>query len=55
LQRQVLEASLEFWRTDQLGYSDPEAWQNMHDLLVKMGMIASPLDINQAFSNEFVK
>ena len=55
LQRQVLDASLEFWRTDQLGYSDPEAWQNMHDLLVKMGMIAPQVDINQAFSNEFVK
>lgn len=54
LQHQVLEASLVFWRTEKMGYSNPESWQNMHDLLLKMGLIATPLNLEQAFSNEFI-
>jgi NitT/TauT family transport system substrate-binding protein len=54
VQMQVLTTSIEFWKAKQIGYSDPQAWQNMNDLLVKMGQIKSPLDVSQAFTNAFV-
>src|SRR4030065_692252 len=42
LQRAVLAASIEFWRSDRPGYSDPAAWENMHALLLQMGLLAGP-------------
>ena len=54
VQRQVLAASIELWRAERLGYSDPQAWQNMHDLLLQMELISQPLDLTGAFSNDFL-
>jgi NitT/TauT family transport system substrate-binding protein len=54
VQRQVLDASIELWIAQQPGYSDPQAWQNMHDLLQQMSLLAEPLDIACAFSNEYL-
>lgn len=54
VQMQVLLTSIEFWGTDRIGYSDPQAWENMNDLLVKMGLIAAPVDLSKAVTNEFV-
>lgn len=55
IQRQVLDASILFWQAERLGYSSPQAWENMHDLLLDMGLLAEPLDINQAYTNEFIE
>ncbi len=54
VQRQVLQASLEFWRADRLGYSDPAAWDNMQAVLLSMGLLEQPIDISQAHTNQFV-
>jgi len=54
VQMQILNTSIEFWKADRIGYSDPQAWSNMNDLLVKMKLISKPEDINKAFTNEFV-
>jgi NitT/TauT family transport system substrate-binding protein len=54
LQRRILDASIEFWKADQPGYSDPQAWQNMQELLLAMGLLAEPLDLAAAFSNEYL-
>ena len=54
LQRQILDASIEFWRADRLGYSDPQAWQNMQEVLLAMGLLAEPLELAEAFSNEYL-
>jgi len=54
VQRQVLAASIEFWRADRLGYSDPQAWANMQQVLVEMGSLTGPIDIERAFSNDFL-
>lgn len=53
-QMQVLNTSIEFWRADRIGYSDPQAWENMNDLLVRMGQIPEPVDLSRAFTNEFI-
>ncbi len=54
VQKQVLARSIEMWKADRLGYSDPNAWSNMNDLLVKMGLLSAPLDVSKAFTNDFV-
>ena len=55
IQRQVLEATLEFWRAEQPGVSHPEAWENMQKVLLDMRLLTEPLDLQQAFTNEFVE
>jgi NitT/TauT family transport system substrate-binding protein len=55
VQREVLAASIQFWETERPGYSDPQAWQNMHDLLLDMGLISRSLDLDRAFTNDFVE
>ncbi len=54
LQRRILDASIEFWKADRLGYSDPQAWQNMQELLLGMGLLSDPLELDKAFSNEYL-
>lgn len=54
VQKQVLLTSIELWKTDHIGLSDPQAWSNMNDLLVKMGQLSEPLDVSKAFTNDFV-
>jgi NitT/TauT family transport system substrate-binding protein len=54
VQRQVLAASIEIWKADRPGFSDPQAWQNMHDLLLQIDLLAAPLDLGAAFSNSFL-
>lgn len=54
IQKEVLARSIEFWKAERLGYSNAAAWENMRDLLLKMGLLTAPLDVNAAFTNEFV-
>jgi NitT/TauT family transport system substrate-binding protein len=55
VQREVLTASLLFWQTDRLGYSNAAAWENMQSILLDMGLLSQPLNIDQAYTNEFVE
>ncbi|MCB0120322.1 MAG: ABC transporter substrate-binding protein [Anaerolineales bacterium] len=54
VQMQILNTSIEFWKADRIGYSDPQSWENMNNLLVMMGQIPNPVDLSKAFTNEFV-
>jgi NitT/TauT family transport system substrate-binding protein len=40
--------------SQRLGYSDPQAWENMQDVLLDMGLITEKLDLSKAFTNEFI-
>ncbi len=53
-QMEVLTRSIALWKTDRLGYSDPQAWQNMQDTLLKMKLLKQPLDLGQAYTNQFI-
>jgi NitT/TauT family transport system substrate-binding protein len=54
VQRQVLATSIEQWKAERLGYSDPRAWENMRNILLEMGLIGKEVDLNEGFTNEFV-
>jgi NitT/TauT family transport system substrate-binding protein len=51
VQMEVLQTSMELWRADTLGYSNPEGWENMQQVLLQNGLLESPIDLNQAFTN----
>lgn len=52
--RGVLNASIEFWKAERLGYSDPASWENMQRVLIEMGLLEGPIDLSQAFTNEYL-
>jgi NitT/TauT family transport system substrate-binding protein len=54
IQKQVLATSIEIWQLEQPGYSDPQAWQNMQDILLKMGLLKQALDLNKAYHNDLL-
>jgi NitT/TauT family transport system substrate-binding protein len=53
--RDVLEASLDFWRAGTLGFTDGQSWQRTQDLLIEMGLLDQPVaDLENAYTNDFV-
>jgi NitT/TauT family transport system substrate-binding protein len=55
IQKEVLATSIALWQLDPPGYTDLVAWENMQSVLLEMGLLAEPLDLTLAFSNEFTK
>lgn len=54
VQKQVLERSIALWKADVPGRSDAQAWQNMQDTLLAMGLLKQQQDLTQAFSNNYL-
>ncbi len=54
VQKQILTTSIEQWNAQRLGYSDPQAWENMQNVLLDMGLLSEKQDLSKAFTNEFV-
>jgi NitT/TauT family transport system substrate-binding protein len=54
VQKAVLSASVEYWKSDHAGATSPEAWQNMQKLLMDMGLLQKELDLTKAYSNEYL-
>jgi NitT/TauT family transport system substrate-binding protein len=54
VQMEILKSSMAYWQTDQPGFSKPQAWENMQKTLLGMGLLAQPLELDKAYTNEFV-
>jgi len=54
LQKEVLAESIKLWQTEQPGYSDPAAWENMQAVMLEMGLLKSPLELEKVFTNDFL-
>ena len=61
VQMEILKTSIDFWRpkgtegTGELGKSDLDAWVNMQQVLIDMGLLSGSLDLEAAYTNEFVE
>ena len=54
VQFKVLETSIELYLAPRLGFSDPSGWVNMQEVLLEMGLMEQPLDLELAFTNQFI-
>lgn len=54
-QRDVLNASIEMWKTDKIGESNPANWQTTVDVLKQMGLLTTDVDMSKIFTNQFVE
>ena len=54
VEKQVLLATIDLWKTDHLGYSSPAAWQNMEAALLDTKLLTAPVDVSKAYTNAFV-
>jgi NitT/TauT family transport system substrate-binding protein len=54
IQFDVLLASIELWDADVLGQSDLASWELTRDVLTNMGLLDEELDVEAAFTNDFL-
>lgn len=54
VQRAVLEATLDYWRGEPLGASDPLAWQTTAQAMEEAELLTNPVDVEEAFTNEYL-
>ena len=54
-QRQVLDASIELWRTDALGLSSQNAWEDSVNFMQDSGFLENPVAVDELFTNQFVE
>lgn len=54
LEQQVLAATIALWTSERVGYSDDAAWQGMQQTLLEAGLLQSPLDLTQAYTNDYL-
>ena len=55
IQKEVLSASIDLWRTDKIGQIDPTSWQNMADTLQNMNLLVNETDVSDAYTTQFIK
>jgi NitT/TauT family transport system substrate-binding protein len=54
VQKKILALSIDLWKGPKLGYSDEKAWDNMQQLLLKMGQIKQAQDLSKLYSNGYL-
>jgi NitT/TauT family transport system substrate-binding protein len=54
IQMAVLTNSIDLWKADVIGLSDPEAWQLTADTLTAMGQLKTEVDLETVYTNSFV-
>ena len=54
LQFEILLETIKLWESETLGLSQVEAWEATQQTLMTMGFLTDAIDVNQAFSNDFL-
>lgn len=54
LQFLVLLKTIDLWDAESLGYTEPASWEMTQSVLLDMGFIPEPIDLEAAFTNAFV-
>lgn len=54
-QQAVLAASIELWRSEQPGWSDPQAWSDSAEFMQMTGLIEAAVEVDKLYTNEFVE
>lgn len=54
VQKQILTTSIELWKADHWGYSEPQAWENMQKVLLDMGQLKQAQDVKSAYRNDML-
>lgn len=54
VQRQVLDASIEMWRSSQPGQTSAQAWQDSVDFMQATSLLEKDVDVDSLFTNQFV-
>jgi NitT/TauT family transport system substrate-binding protein len=54
VQMAVLQNSIELWKADTLGKSDPAAWKLTLDTLQAMGLVSDPVDLAKVYTNDYL-
>lgn len=55
VQRQVLDVSIELWKSDSLGVTSQEDWQATMDVMTETGLLEEPVEIEKVYTNQFVE
>ena len=53
VQMEVLRESIKLYQTDPYGYSHPDAWANMQDVLIRMELMKKEINLEDAYTNDF--
>ena len=54
VQSEILAESINLWKTERLGYSEPAGWINMQQVLMDMGLLEDTLNLEEAFTNDLL-
>ncbi len=54
LQKEILAESIKLWQIERPGYSNPAGWENMQAVLLEMGLMETSLNLEEAFTNDFL-
>jgi NitT/TauT family transport system substrate-binding protein len=53
-QFEVLLATIELWDTEHPGITELASWELTQNVLIEMGLVSAPIDLEAAFTNDFV-
>jgi hypothetical protein len=53
-QRIVLDESIQLWLAERLGESELSSWENTQQVLLDIGFLTEPQDLEAVFTNEFL-
>jgi len=54
IQFRVLLATIDLWDAEVIGMTNPESWETTQNILDTMGMLAAPIELEDAYTNDFV-